>query len=292
MPDKRKLPDKEETKQETVTEATKQDKKEVVAETKPIVEITKQDKKETKESAPRGVRTQREFDSSSWSPKTELGRAVKSGKIKDISEIFDGHVRIMEAEIVDMLVPNLESDLLMIGQSKGKFGGGKRSIWKQTQKKTMEGNKPKFSTLVVVGNRDGYVGIGKGKAKETMPAREKATRNSKLSLINIRRGCGAWACGCKEPHTIPFKVRGKCGSVVLELIPAPKGSGLKAERECRKVLELAGIKDIYSKSFGHTKTKLNLIKACFIALSELSKTKVTEAALKNLGVVKGMNDGK
>lgn len=264
MPDKSRLPDNEKSKQ----------------------------KRFTKDDSPRGVKTKKEFDPSTWSPKTELGRKVKSKEIKDISEIFKENYKIMEAEIVDMLIPNLESDLLFVGQSKGKFGGGKRSIWRQTQKKTMEGNKPKFSTVTIVGNRDGYIGMGRGKAKETMPAREKALRKAKLNLMSIRRGCGAWACGCKEAHTVPFKVIGKCGSVKIYIIPAPKGTGLKIERECAKVLEFAGIKDVYSKTFGHTKTKVNLLTACMTALSKLSKTKIPASALKNLGIIEGSKDGK
>jgi small subunit ribosomal protein S5 len=247
MPDKTRLPDKEKSKLEAGTPK--------------------------KEDAPRGVRTKREFDPSTWQPKTEIGRLVKKGKIKDMQEVFEQNKRILEPEIIDMLVPELESELLAIGQSKGKFGGGKRSIWRQTQKKTMEGNKPKFSTLTVVGNRKGFVGIGRGKAKETMPAREKSLRQAKLRLINIKRGCGAWACGCGEQHTIPFKVEGKCGSIRIYISPAPKGTGLKIEKECSKILELAGIKDIYSKTFGHTSTKVNLLTACFKALSKLSKVK-------------------
>src|SRR3989344_2686360 len=75
----------------------------------------------------------------SWKPKTEIGMAVKSGKIKNIDEILSGGKKILEPEIVDSLM-HLESDLLSIGQAKGKFGGGKRRAWRQTQKKTMEGN--------------------------------------------------------------------------------------------------------------------------------------------------------
>jgi small subunit ribosomal protein S5 len=249
MPDKKRLPDKEETK----------------------IEIPKK-----VDDAPRGVRTKREFDPSSWVPKTDIGRKVKSKEIKEMDEIFELNTRILESEIVDMLIPNLDSELLAVGQSKGKFGGGKRSIWRQTQKKTAEGNKPKFSTFTVVGNRKGLVGVGLGKAKETMPAREKSLRQAKLNLIKIKFGCGAWACSCGGLHTIPFKVVGKSGSVKMVLKPAPKGTGLKIEKECSKILELAGIKDVYSKTFGHTATKLNLLKACFQALKKLSKVKRKE----------------
>ena len=222
-----------------------------------------------------------------WKPKTELGKLVKQKKIINIDEVLNSNQKILESEIIDILLPNAETELLAIGQSKGKFGGGKKSIWKTTQKKTSEGNKPKFSTLVVIGNKDGYIGIGSGKSKETVPAREKAIRKAKLNLIKIRRGCGSWACGCGEPHTIPLKVSGKCSSVKIELMPAPKGTGLCVEKEVRKVLALAGIKDVYSKSYGHTKTKMNLIYAVFDALKKLNKVKIKQDYYKKSGLTEG-----
>lgn len=208
----------------------------------------------------------------SWQPKTNIGREVKEGKIKDIDDIFKQDRKIMEAEIVDKLL-NLNSDLLAIGQAKGKFGGGKRRAWRQTQRKTAEGNQPSFACLSVVGNRAGYVGLGYGKAKETLPAREKAARNAKLNIIKITRGCGSFDCSCTEQHSIPFKVEGKCGSSKMILMPAPRGTGLVIEGECKKILAFAGIKDIYSKTFGQTRTKINLAKACFYALKKLRSKK-------------------
>jgi small subunit ribosomal protein S5 len=208
-----------------------------------------------------------------WIPKTSLGKKIKSGEIQDIDEILEHGYRIMEPEIVDFLLPGLENILISVGQSKGKFGGGKRSIWKQTQKKTNEGNKPKFATLAVVGDKNGHMGIGYGKSKETVPAREKAIRNAKLNLIKIKSGCGSWDCYCGDFHSIPFKVSGRCGSVRITLIPAPKGTNLCTEREVQKMLSLTGLKDVYSKTEGQTKTKINLIYACFDALKKLSTTK-------------------
>ena len=208
-----------------------------------------------------------------WIPKTEFGKKVKSGEIKNIDVILDKGGKILESEIVDALIPDLEYDLITIGQSKGKFGGGKRSIWKQTQKKTKEGNKPKFATVAVVGNRKGYVGIGYGKAKETVPAREKAIRQAKLNLIKVSYGCGSWDCACGEEHSIPLKVSGKCSSVIVELLPAPKGTNLCTHKELRKILALAGIKDVYSKTYGKTNSQLNLVKACIEALKQISKVK-------------------
>jgi small subunit ribosomal protein S5 len=218
-------------------------------------------------------RSRTEAALSKWIPKTEYGKKVKAGEIKDIDVILEKGGKILEAEIVDSLLPDLEYDLITIGQSKGKFGGGKRSIWKQTQKKTKEGNKPKFATVAVVGNRKGYVGIGYGKAKETVPAREKALRQAKINLIKVRYGCGSWDCACGEEHSIPFKVEGKCSSVKVELLPAPKGTNLCIHKELRKILTLAGIKDIYSKTYGKTNTQLNLVKACMDALKQISKVK-------------------
>src|SRR3989344_201434 len=75
-----------------------------------------------------------------WTPKTALGKKVKAGAITTIDEVLDNHVSIFEAQIVDALLPQLETDLLLIGQAKGKFGGGQRRVFRQTQKKTAEGN--------------------------------------------------------------------------------------------------------------------------------------------------------
>ena len=172
-----------------------------------------------------------------WDPKTKLGEEVKSGKIKNIDEILDNKRKILESEIVDSLL-NIKSDLLFVGQSKGKFGGGKRRIWRQTQRKTKEGNIPTFSTMAVVGDENGHVGIGFGKAKETLPARDKAIRKAKLNLIKIKRTCSSFDCDCSELHTVPFKVTGKAGSVRVTLIPAPQGTGLVVGNELKKVLKI------------------------------------------------------
>lgn len=224
---------------------------------------------------------------SSWVPKTELGRKVKSGEITSLSYILDRGLKILEHQIIDALVPNLESELLLVGQAKGKFGGGQRRIFKQTQKKTREGNKPSFSTIAVVGNKDGYIGIGFGKSRETVPAREKAIRKAKLNIFKILRGCGSWECGCRGPHTIPFAVSGKCGSVEMLLKPAPKGKGLVVEVECAKMLKLAGVKDVWSKTFGQTTIRTNLVFACVAALKKLIETKIRPEAITEIGVVEG-----
>lgn len=219
-------------------------------------------------------RLEREESLINWKPKTQLGKLVKEGKIKNIKEIFDKGYKIIEPQIVDTLIPNLKSDLLLIGQSKGKFGGGKRRFWRQTQKKTSEGNVPHFSCMAIVGDGNGHIGIGVGKAKETLPAKGKALRIAKLSIIPIRRGCGSFDCTCNENHSIPFIIEGKRGSSKIKLMPAPKGTGLVVEKECRKILKLAGIKDAYSKTFGQSRTKINLAGACYNSLKDALRIRI------------------
>jgi small subunit ribosomal protein S5 len=204
-----------------------------------------------------------------WQPKTKLGIEVKDGKIKNIDEILNKNKKILEPEIVDMLL-NTKSDLLSIGQSKGKFGGGKRRAWRQTQRKTQEGNVPTFSTMAVIGDENGHIGIGSGRAKETLPARDKAIRKAKLNVAIVKRDCSGFDCSCNELHTIPFKITGKAGSVRVTLIPAPQGTGLVVANELKKILKLAGIKDIYSRTSGKKRTTFNLAKACIDALRKTS----------------------
>ena len=209
-----------------------------------------------------------------WQPKTELGKKVKSGEITDIRQILDKGLKIREAEIVDKLVPNLTSDFVLIGQAHGKFGGGKRRLIKQTQKKTAEGNKPNFTAMSIIGNSDGYFGVATGTAKESMPAREKALRNAKMNIQQVARGCGEWKCVCGEPHSLPFKVEGRSGSVRVKLMPAPKGTGLACEGEIKKLLSVAGYKDMWTKTYGQTRKKINFINATVKALKKATEMKV------------------
>ncbi|MFH1365766.1 MAG: 30S ribosomal protein S5 [archaeon] len=241
-------------------DVVKEDKIEEIAEGE-ILEIIEEEVKKKEPTTPK------ELIISSWTPKTKLGREVKEGKIKSIDEILDNNKKILEEQIIDSLL-SLKSDLISIGQSKGKFGGGKRRAWRQTQRKTQEGNVPTFSTMAVVGDENGHVGVGDGKAKETLPAKDKALRKAKLNIMRVKRACASFDCACSEPHTVPFKVIGKSGSVRVILIPAPQGTGLVVANELKKVLKLAGIKDVYSKTFGKQRTSFNLVKACIDALKK------------------------
>ena len=292
MPEEKDKKEMEEVKEEVnaeekVDETKVLDSEEVIEEGKVELDIDKSEIPMEEPVKPEEIKEVRKVDTSGWNPKTEIGNKVKSGEITSLGEIKDKGIRILEPEIIEVLLPDLETDLLLIGQAKGKFGGGQRRVFRQTQKKTREGNKPSFAAFAVVGNNNGFVGVGYGKSKETVPAREKALRNAKLNVMQIKRACGSWECGCKEPHSIPFEVLGKCGSVRIKLMPAPKGTGLCAEPEIQKILRLAGINDIWSKTYGNTKTKINLIKACTQALQKLISMKVQTTHEESLGIVKG-----
>ena len=209
-----------------------------------------------------------------WIPRTELGRRVRAGKVDNIDVILSEGRKIMEPQIVDLLISGLKIDTLFIGQAKGKFGGGKRRAFRQTQKKTKEGNVLTFGVMAVVGDGHGHVGLGYGRASETLPAKEKAIRKAKLNIIKISRGCASYDCSCDEEHSIPLSVDGKCGSVRVKLMPAAQGTGLVIGNEMKKILKAVGIKDIHSKTFGKTKTTFNMAKALMKALEKIGEVKI------------------
>ncbi len=188
-----------------------------------------------------------------WSPSTRLGRLVAEGKIKSIDEAIASGLPIKEPEIVDILLPDLEDEVLEINL---------------VQRMTDSGRRLKFRVTAVVGNRNGYVGIGVGKASQVAPAIQKAIRNAKINVFKVNMGCGSWECGCGGDHSIPAKVSGSAGSVRVTLIPGPKGLGLVAGDVAKKVLELAGVKDVWTFARGQTKTTINFAKATFEALKQ------------------------
>ena len=288
---KKKTEEKTEVKEETIKVEDLQEEEAIIEKPKEGLAVELGEVKELEEEIVEEVKKKGAFEKGAWKPKTSLGINVKNGVINNISYVLDQRIKILEPEIVDALLPNIATELLMVGQAKGKFGGGQKRVFKQTQKKTQEGNKPNFGTFAAVGNEDGYVGVGYGKSKETVPAREKAIRHAKLNVIKIRRGCGNWKCGCGDAHTVPFKVRGKYGSVEIMLIPAPKGTGLRVEKECQKILKLAGIKDVWSRTEGQTRSKLNLLYACFEALKNLMQFKLNQKNEEALGIIEGSSKG-
>ncbi len=188
-----------------------------------------------------------------WVPKTRLGKLVAEGKIKSMDEAIASGLPLKEPEIVDVLLPDLDDEVLDISM---------------VQRMTDSGRRTKFRVTVVVGNRNGYVGVGVGKASQVAPAIQKAINNAKLNIFKVQRGCGSWECGCGTEHSIPCKVTGSAGSVRVTLIPGPKGLGLVAGNVSKKVLEFAGIKDVWTFTKGKTKTTINFAKATYDALKQ------------------------
>jgi small subunit ribosomal protein S5 len=135
------------------------------------------------------------------------------------------------------------------------------------------GRRFKLGSVIVVGNEDGIVGLGKAASKEHRVAIEKAIVQAKLGVIRARRACGSWECGCNGPHSIPFKTTGKHGSVRVTLIPAPRGVGIVADKTSKAILKLAGIKDVWIQTSGNTGARINLAFAVFSALKNLNRTK-------------------
>jgi small subunit ribosomal protein S2e len=133
------------------------------------------------------------------------------------------------------------------------------------QKQTRAGQRTRFKAFVIVGDHDGHVGLGVKCAKEVATAIRGAIILAKLSVVPIRRGY--WGNKIGAPHTIPTKITGKCGSVRVRLVPAPRGTGIVAARVPKKVLNFAGIEDVFTQCRGHTKTMGNFVKATFDALS-------------------------
>jgi small subunit ribosomal protein S5 len=219
-----------------------------------------------------------------WNPKTRLGKMVKAGEIKSIDELLDKGIKIIEPEIVDFLVPGLNSDLAKIGQAKGKFGGGQRRPFKRTQKKVKEGSRSKYTYLVMIGNSNGYIGVGKGSNRESFLAKQSAIINAKRNLVRIYRGCGDWECGCRTTHSLPFTVEGKSGSIRVVLKAAPRGTGLVVNDEGKKILMLAGIKDAWIQTFGESRTTINYIYAIFDALKKTRNVSIPSEYVKHGGV--------
>lgn len=229
---------------------------------------------------------------SAWMPKTRLGRDVSSGKIKSIEELFENGIKITEPGIVDALLPGLESDIILIGGSTGKGGGIRRTPSKRTTRMHKSGRRHHISVMVVAGNGNGYVGLGlaRGLPGAHREVVEKALVKAKLNIIPIRRGCGSWECRCGTPHSIPFAVTGKTGSVRVTLLPAPKGLGLCVSDEVKKVVRLAGIKDLWCKSRGQTPSRINMIQAVFDALRKIDRYRMQPQFEQAVGAKLGRTD--
>ena len=186
-----------------------------------------------------------------WVPKTRLGKLIQEGKITSIEEVFLSGLKISESQIVDALLPDLQEEVIDVNL---------------VQKQTDAGEKARFKAIVAVGNRDGYVGLGGGKASQVRTAITKAAVAARLNIVPVKRGCGSWECGCGKHHSVPFQVEGKCGGVRVVIIPGPRGLGLVASEVAKVIFGLAGVKDLWVRSYGSTRTVPSYAYAIFDGL--------------------------
>ncbi len=188
-----------------------------------------------------------------WIPRTNLGKKVAAGEITSMEQILENGLRIQEAGIIKKLLPDLKTEVFDVGI---------------IQKMTPNGQSTRFKALVSAGNENGWLGIGHGKAKQMRIAIEKATNAAYLSVSPIKLGCGSWECRCDNKHSIPFKVRGRGGSVTIEIIPGPRGLGLVAGGKIRRLLQMAGLKDAWTTAKGSTNTMNSTSKAVLDCLRQ------------------------
>ncbi|HKM09787.1 MAG TPA: 30S ribosomal protein S5 [Candidatus Methanomethylophilaceae archaeon] len=207
-----------------------------------------------------------------WIPKTRLGQMVLNGEITTMSEALATRLPLREPEIVDILLPELKDEVIDLNM---------------VQRMTDSGRRVRFAATCIVGNGDGFIGIGRAKGKEVGPSIRKAIDNAKLNMIEIKRGCGSWECGCGTPHTLPFEITGSTGSVSVYIKPAPRGIGLAVGDVAKSLMIMAGINDAWGFARGNTKTKVNYAMATFEALRMTSSMRVTEQQASELNIISG-----
>lgn len=147
----------------------------------------------------------------------------------------------------------------------------------RTAKVVKGGRRFNFSALVVVGDGNGHVGYGLGKASEVVDAVTKATEAAKKSIVKVRL----------SDNTIPHEVVGKFGAAKVLVRPAAAGTGVIASGGIRAVLELAGVQDVLTKSLGSSNPH-NTVKAAVAALASLEDA-TSVAARRGILVEKVLN---
>uniref|UniRef100_A0A8C9INA1 Small ribosomal subunit protein uS5 n=2 Tax=Piliocolobus tephrosceles TaxID=591936 RepID=A0A8C9INA1_9PRIM len=185
-------------------------------------------------------------------PVTKLGRLVKDMKIKSLEEIYLFSLPIKESEIIEFFLgASLKEGVLKIIP---------------VQKQTHAGQRTRFKAFVAIRDYNGHVGLDVKCSKEMVTAIHGAIILAKPSIVPVCRGY--WGNKIGKPHTIPCKVTGRCGSVLVLLIPAPRVTGIVSVPVPKKLLMMAGIDDCYTSTRGCTATLGNFAKATFDAISK------------------------
>nr|XP_054392826.1 40S ribosomal protein S2-like [Pongo abelii] len=185
-------------------------------------------------------------------PITKLGRLVKHMKIKSLEEIYVFSLPMKESEITNFFLgASLKDKVLKI---------------MPVQKQTHAGQRTRFKMFVAIVDYNGHIGLSVKCSKEVATAIHGAITLAKLSIVPVHRGY--WGNKISKPHTIPCKATGRHGSVLVRLIPTPRGTGILSVPVPKKLLMMAGIDDCYTLARGCTATLGNYTKDTFHAVSK------------------------
>ncbi len=208
------------------------------------------------------ARYEREQTKAEWIPRTELGRRVKSGEIASFEQLYEKGIKVLEPQVIDALIPELHEEVLEVTS---------------TQRMTAYGRKQQMRAVIVIGDGKGYVGVGVGKAADSRDAIAEAITDAKKNITRVQLGCASWECNCGTPHTVVREATGQNSSTEITLKPAPRGVGIVANQTAKKVLQLAGVKDVWTFTKGRTRNILNMALATVDAINSINALKTIKS---------------